>query len=49
MPRSYNEDLQFREMWMKEFLGYSIDLISSGHYAHVAKNYPALCAKMPQY
>ena len=24
MPRSGNEDLRFREMWMKEFLGYSI-------------------------
>ena len=26
MPRSCNEDLRLREMWMKEFLGYSIVL-----------------------
>ena len=32
MPRSYNEDLRFRAMWMKEFLGYCIE---------VAKNYSA--------
>ena len=36
--------MRFREMWMKEFLGYSF---SSGYSAYVAKNYSALCVKMP--
>ena len=29
MPRSYDEDLQFREMRMKEFLRYSIVLAAA--------------------
>ena len=34
MPLSYNEDLQFRVIWMK---GYSIDLIVDT--LHIANNY----------
>ena len=29
MPQSYNEDLLFRAIWMKEFLGYSIYLVAA--------------------
>ena len=32
MPRSYNEDLRFQGIWMKDLLGYSIHLVAATLY-----------------
>ena len=29
MPRPYSEDLRWRAIWMKEFLGYSVDEVAA--------------------
>ena len=29
MPRPYSDDLRWRAIWMKEFLGYSVDDVAA--------------------
>ena len=42
MPRCDNEDRRFRAIWMKEFLGYSIDLVPAT--LHMYEYVKASCA-----